>query len=296
LAYQHYITNWDIVRAEIATGEASSDIRLGPPTPGIASTLIDLAPAWSPDGRKIAFVSNRSGYFELWICDADGSSPVRLTSFDGPGVLAARWSSENERLIFTALSGPNGSPEGYIISVKGGTPKRIDTTDHRSMAFPIFSLDDRSIYFIPGPQERAIEVWRMPALGGAAIQITRGGAFTPQESLDGKWLCYSRYGTHGVWCAPIAGGAEQRILDSVVEGSWTIGPGGIYYFEVPGEPDAPRLVKFYSFETDQSTQIGTVASTIPEGYPSTSVSHDGHWLLYTDVVTKEADLILVDHP
>jgi hypothetical protein len=44
----------------------------------------------------------------------------------------------------------------------------------------------------------------MPSAGGAPIQITRGGAFTPQESLDGKWLCYSRYQTHGLWCAPIA--------------------------------------------------------------------------------------------
>jgi Tol biopolymer transport system component len=295
LAYQHYTTNWDILRAEIAAGEAGSNNRLGPPTPVIASTRMDAEPAWSPDGEKIAFVSNRSGYFELWICDADGSNPVRLTAFEGPGVMTPHWSPESERLIFSAATGPNGNPEGYIISARGGTPKRIGTSDHRSMAFPIFSLDDRSIYFIPGPQEREIEVWRMPSSGGAAIQITRGGAFTPQESPDGKWLCYSRYSTHGLWCAPIAGGAEQQILDSVLGGSWTIGPGGIYYIEVSTERNASKLVKFYSFETRRSTRIGTVAHTVPEGdYPSTSVSHDGHWLLYTDVVTREADLMLVD--
>jgi Tol biopolymer transport system component len=165
------------------------------------------------------------------------------------------------------------------------------------MAFPTFSLDDRSIYFIPGPQERAVEVYQMPTAGGPSIQITRGGAFTPQESLDGKWLCYSRYQTHGLWCAPIAGGAERQILNTVLQGSWTIGPGGIYYFEISKEPNAPKVVKFYNFETCQSTRIGTVAPTVLENNSgtTTSVSHDGRWLLYTDSVNRDADLMLVDH-
>ena len=136
----------------------------------------------------------------------------------------------------------------------------------------------------------------MPSAGGAAIQMTRSGGFAPQVSLDEKWLCYSRYQTHGLWCVPIAGGAERQILNSVLEGSWTMGPGGIYYFEISTEPDAPKPVKFYSFESCQSAQIGTVAATVLENpnNPTTSVSRDGHWLLYTDSINREADLMLVD--
>ena len=56
-------------------------------------------------------------------------------------------------------------------------------------------------------------------------------------------------------------------------------------------------MKFYSFETGQSTQIGTVEPTVlrNDSGTTTSVSPDGRWLLYTDSVTRDADLMLVDH-
>ncbi len=295
LAYQHYTRDWDIVRAEITGREGASDHRLHASTPLIASTRLDTAPAWSPDGRRIVFISDRSGYFELWICDADGSNPIPLTAFGGPGVMNPRWSSDSHRLIFSALTGPNSNPEGYFIDANGGAPERIGTPDHRSIAFPILSRDERSIYFIPGPQERAVDIWKIPSAGGAAVRITKGGAFQPQESTDGKLLYYGRYGTHGLWCVPTAGGEERQVLNSISGDGWTIGPRGIYYFDFLADPRSPKLAMFYSFETGRSNQIGTVEPTVLQGTPGISVSPNGRWLLYTDVVTRNSDLMLVDH-
>jgi Tol biopolymer transport system component len=139
LAYQHDTRNWDILRAEIAAGEASSNNRLGSPTPVIASTRIETAPAWSPDGKKIAFVSNRSGYFEVWMCDADGSTPVRLTAFDGPSfmiVMSLHWSSDNERLIFSALTGPKGNQRDIL------SAQRRNAKAHRHYRSSVDGLPD----------------------------------------------------------------------------------------------------------------------------------------------------------
>ena len=48
------------------------------------STAIEETPSWSPDGRKVAFTSNRkTGAFQIWVTNADGSSPVRLSSCPG---------------------------------------------------------------------------------------------------------------------------------------------------------------------------------------------------------------------
>jgi Tol biopolymer transport system component len=78
------------------------------------------------------------------------------------------------------------------MNAKGGAPERIATPDHRSMAYPTFSHDGRWIYFIPGSHERPVEAWKAPSKGGEAVQVTRRGAFQPEESPDSKLLYYRK--------------------------------------------------------------------------------------------------------
>ena len=103
--YQQYKRNFDIRRAAI-TGERYTGAH--PPVLLAAYRLdrADYAPAFSPDGKKIAFVSDRSGAREWWICEMDGTNPVRLTSFAGADVILPRWSPDGQRLLFSALTGP----------------------------------------------------------------------------------------------------------------------------------------------------------------------------------------------
>jgi Tol biopolymer transport system component len=56
-------------------------------------------PAWSPDGERIAFYSDRSGHYDLWTIRPDGSGLERLTATTGPGLLIPRWSPDGSQLI-----------------------------------------------------------------------------------------------------------------------------------------------------------------------------------------------------
>jgi Tol biopolymer transport system component len=269
--------------------------RLGQSMRLIASTQMDATPSWSPDQKRVAFVSNRSGSQELWICDADGNNPLRLTSFGGARVIYPRWSPDGQRLLFSALTGPDGNFEGYTVGALGGVPQRISTAGHRTMAHPVFSHDGRWIYFIPGARDGDVEAFRTPAEGGEAFQITRHGAFRPEESPDGKLLYYGKNGTRGLWSTPVSGGEERQVLDSMMGMNWTVTSEGIYYLVSAVEPRARNLVQFYSFKTGKTNQVGTVEGTLSVDYSGISVSPDGRWLLYSYIADISSDLMMVDH-
>ena len=131
--------------------------------------------------------------------------------------------------------------------------------------------------------------------GREAVQVTRGGAFRLGGVAGWKVALLWQVRIIGLWCSPVAGGEERQVLNSISGGNWTVGSRGIYYFDFPEEPGAPKPVKFYSFQSGKSTQIGTVEASVPDGYGGFSLSPDGHWLLYPDIVTKNSDLMLVDH-
>lgn len=82
----------------------------------------DEAPSWSPDGKRIAFVSPRSGTNSIWIKDLSGGQPVRLT--DDTGLDAAPvWSPDGEYIAF--ISNRDGSWAIWVVSASGGTPQKI---------------------------------------------------------------------------------------------------------------------------------------------------------------------------
>src|SRR5581483_7017500 len=100
LAYVRKMGRTDIWRLDLPREpdpSAVRQVRLS------ASTRVDRHPQFSPDGKKSAFGSSRSGYNSIWVANADGSAPVQVTSMEGQ---THRWSPDGRRIAFT------GSPDG----------------------------------------------------------------------------------------------------------------------------------------------------------------------------------------
>ena len=98
-----------------------------------------------------------------------------------------------------------GQSEVYTIRSNGGPAQRL-TFDAATDAIPNWSRDGRTIYFCSN-RSRRFEIWKMPALGGSATQVTRVGGFAAVESLDSNFLYYSQSRNHvPIWRMPVGGG------------------------------------------------------------------------------------------
>ena len=263
----------------------------GTPVRLISSTRSEWVPACSPDGKRIAFVSNRSGAPEVWACDGDGSNPVKLTSFAGPFVQGPKWSPDSRSIAFYAI--PAGGPFIYVVGANGGVPRRL-TGAVPNGKWPHWSRDGQSLYFAADASDGA-QIWKMPASGGKAVQITRDtGADLPHESPDGKFVYYSKGYPfpQSVWRVPVEGGEAVKVLDAVHSNAlWTVGRDGIYFFTKPDAKGHSDL-SICEFATGNTRKILTIEQPVDFLF---DVSPDGRTILYTQVDESGSDLMLVEN-
>jgi Tol biopolymer transport system component len=287
LVYSRQIEDTNIWRAELPKNGASPvEAELF-----ISSTQVDQTPKYSPDGKKIAFISSRSGSREVWVSNVDRSNPVRLTFFDGPMTGQPSWSPDGKWITFHARL--EGSLDIFVIPAAGGPPKRLTTNtweDH----FPNFSHDGQSIFF-SSRRSGDMQIWRMSLDGGDAVQITTSGAVhNPAESLDGKAVFYHLLHDPGeIWRIPVQGGKPVRMAGPTQRypTGYTVTREGIYY-GAPPHAGEQRFIRFLSFSTGQDRPVVVVKRPFHSGM---SVAPDSRYILFDQYDESGSDLMLVEN-
>jgi serine/threonine protein kinase len=283
LAWVDPSANTDIWRFE-TSGRQSRPINL------VSSTRQDTNPQISADGKKIVFSSARSGTTELWVSDSDGSNPVPLTSFGGPGVGTPRWSPDGRQIVFD--SNAEGQAEIYSINAGGGKPRRL-TIEPSTDARPSWSRDGRWIYF-GSNRTGGWEVWKMPAEGGAAEQVTKQGGREAFESPDGRFVYYGKgLGLTSLWRVPAAGGEEVKVLEPIMQGYWAVSDQGVWFLNP--NVRANTTIEFFNFSTARATRVVTTDKSVRFGFPGFAVSPDGKWLLLALDDQNESDIMVMDN-
>ena len=179
----------------------------------------DLGPAWSPNGDKIAFSSNRDGDHEIYTMDAGGSNLTPLTNnsvFDS----SPSWSPDGKRIVFTRLEG--GDFNLYLMNADGSSdPRRITKNTAWDLA-PAWSPDGKKIAFqslrIGGSPYEIFTMKPSPeGRRNRPVNITRHSTAsdeTPNWSPDSKQLAFTS-------CRGVvnAGGSNCEIYKVNVDGS-----------------------------------------------------------------------------
>lgn len=165
----------------------------------------DVQPRFSPDGKWIAFASDRGGLENLWICDLEGKNARQVSTEKDATVSGPAWSPDGLYLVgrkrLTDQSSL-GTVEIWMWHVRGGSGVQLTKKDEQpDAADPVFGKDGRFLYvsardaryrYDRNVNEGIWQIKRLDRWNGQLIPITGefGGSATPSISPDGKSLGY----------------------------------------------------------------------------------------------------------
>ncbi len=271
-----------------------------PPRSFISSTRMQSAPQFAPDGKHVAFASDRSGLQQIWVCDGDGGNPVQLTHFAAESSGSPRWSPDGRRIAFDHHE--KEAWRIYVMASDGGQVRRLAQDEGNTEVIPSWSGDGKWIYYASNRTGR-FEIWKRAAQGGPGMQLTHNGGWVAFESHDGRSLYYTtttpnagRQGetfaptkTESLWVLPLQGGEEKQLLESVRYRAFVVADDGIYYIPAPAANGSS--VRFHSF-AGEDKEISSISQPTLQGL---SVSPDRKMILFSAEVRSGSNIMVVDN-
>jgi Tol biopolymer transport system component len=277
VAYEDW--QYEINLRELSTGASGGEAVAVSPT----SDRWNLHPQISPDGTRLVFQSTRSGQYELWVSDRDGSHARPLTRsavYKSP----ARWSPDSRRIVFTTRL--DARTELSMLDVNVGAVTTV-VSDATGLVAPSFSRDGRSVYF-GSPRGGDWQIWNVDLASGQARQVTTEGGYAALESLDGRSLLLTRLARPGLWLRPLAGGPETLVTEHVLAEQWPnwgLVDRGVFLVMSPDDGD-PELAVLENGQV-QPRGLGRLPAFAWDGV---AVSSDGSRVIYAHTDRRASNI------
>ena len=239
----------------------------------------DMQPKWSPDGRHIAFTSDRAGGDNIWIMEADGSNPTQVSKETFRLLNQPEWSPDGQFIVarkhFTS-SRSLGAGELWMYHRSGGGGVQMTErrTQQKDTGEPAFSPDGRYLYFsddaTPGmtfeySKDVNDQIYIIRRLDRETGEIDAyingpGGSIRPTPSPDGKSIAFIRRVRYQsvLYVMDIESGRETPVfsgLDRDLQETWAIH--GVYP-AISWTPDN-RSIVFWADGRIQRVDVGTQA-------------------------------------
>jgi len=220
----------------------------GAPTRIAEGLAFEHQPRFSPDGKRIAFVSDRAGGDNIWLMNRDGSGKVQLSKEDFRLLNQPSWSPDGQFIVAkkhftTGRSLGTGEVWMYHVSGGAGVPlvKKPNERHQKELGEPIFAADGKSVFYTrnvtPGPifeyaQDSNTELFHIERYDLQEAKVSTaasgdGGAVRPTPSPDGKYLAFvRREATQSkLYVKDLASGAERKVYDALdqdVQETWAV--------------------------------------------------------------------------
>ena len=246
----------------------------------------EVQPRFSPDGRRVAFTSDRGGGDNIWVMNTDGSDKRQVTKEDFRLLNQPSWSPDGRYIVakkhFTT-GRSLGTGEVWLYHVSGGggvrLVKRQNDVFQKELGEPIYAPDGRHIYFTknvtPGPifeyaQDSNTDLFDIfdydIDIGETRTAVSGlGGSVRPTPSPDGKTIAFvRREATRSkLYLKDLESGAERKIFDDLdqdVQETWAVT--GVYP-NMAWTPDSKAILFWAKGHINRVNAAGGGATVIP---------------------------------
>ncbi|MGI9181659.1 MAG: amidohydrolase family protein [Longimicrobiaceae bacterium] len=216
-----------------------------------SGVAVNFHPRYSPDGRQIVFVSDRKGQNNLWIMEADGTSPRAVFTDNNVRVVEPAWTPDGQYIVvrreLLGAPGRPGSSGIWMYHRDGGEGVELIGREVRGAEWTSVSPDGKHLYFhastaaddpLSGAQQlrrfdfktgEIIDITAGESMGAAAGRLSSGGGVSPEISPEGRWLAFARQIPDGtisfkghrfgprtaLWLRDLQTGAERILMDPI---------------------------------------------------------------------------------
>ncbi|MGB3738883.1 MAG: amidohydrolase family protein [Pontixanthobacter sp.] len=258
----------------------------GTPTRIAEGLAWEVQPRFSPDGRRIAFTSDRGGADNIWVMDANGANAAQVTDEDFRLLNQPSWSPDGQFIVAkkhftTGRSLGTGEVWIYHISGGGGVQlvERPSESHQKELGEPVYAADGRSVFFTrnttSGPifeyaQDSNSGIFAIERYDLASGETTTavsgyGGAVRPTPSPDGQSIAFVRRDKDQsqLWVKDFASGRERMVygnLDLDVQETWAVT--GVYP-NMDWTPDSRGIVFWAGGKLQRIGADGSGLATIP---------------------------------
>jgi Tol biopolymer transport system component len=230
-------------------------------TPGLAAGCCLYAPAWSPDGQKLAFVREQDEDADIWTIDADGSGLTNLTTGSLANEQAPVWSPDGRSIAFN--SDQDGNVDLWIMNADGTHPRNLTPDSPEFDGYAAWSPDGEQLVYNSGTG--LVDVWIVAADGSERFSLTGdlAGSFTTNSwGPDKQTIMYFSFtGPGGLWQRSLDLQEPRHLIDYDGLTGYALAPDGN---TIAFEPDFLGAVMLVDLAAAELRGIPTQPETMME--------------------------------
>ena len=209
----------------------------------ISSSRHDALPRRSPDGNKLAFLSNRSGAYQLWLTEHDG--PARLlTNLPAAAFTRISWSPNSKFLYY--------SMQGAVYQVDVNSAETQQLLDNNAQAFFVQPVNDHTLLY-SSMASGDWQLWLYDIAVNTQRMLTTDGGYS--GFVEGEMLYFTRYHQDGLWQRNLQTGHEMALIadfDRINWLNWQLYPDAILFFRSQTAETAGGIWRYNRQTTQQS--------------------------------------------